>query len=164
MANEKTALSGIRVLDFTQFEAGPSCTEALAWLGADVVKVEPPGRGEPGRLAASEDGKTDAYYFMLLNANKRGVTVNLKSEEGLAIIKKMVLEADIMIENFGPGVIDKLGLGYDVVKEINPKLIYAQVKGFADSSPYSEFLSFDMIAQAAGGIMSTTGVSLMACR
>ena len=157
MANEKTALSGIRVLDFTQFEAGPSCTEALAWLGADVVKVEPPGRGEPGRLAASEDGKTDAYYFMLLNANKRGVTVNLKSEEGLAIIKKMVLEADIMIENFGPGVIDKLGLGYDVVKEINPKLIYAQVKGFADSSPYSEFLSFDMIAQAAGGIMSTTG-------
>lgn len=157
MANENTALSGIRVLDFTQFEAGPSCTEALAWLGADVVKVEPPGRGEPGRLAASEDGKTDAYYFMLLNANKRGVTVNLKSEEGIALVKKMVKEADIMIENFGPGVIEKLGLSYDVVKEINPRLIYAQVKGFAGSSPYSDFLSFDMIAQAAGGIMSTTG-------
>ena len=157
MENGKPALAGIRVLDFTQFEAGPSCTEALAWMGADVVKMENPNRGDPGRLAASEDGVTDSYYFLLFNANKRGVTANLKSPEGLELAKKMVAEADVMIENFGPGVIEKLGLGYDVVKEINPRLIYAQVKGFAADGPYGKFLSFDMIAQAAGGIMSITG-------
>jgi len=157
MENGKPALAGIKVLDFTQFEAGPSCTEALAWMGADVVKMENPYRGDPGRLAASEDGRTDSYYFLLFNANKRGVTANLKTAQGLELAKKMVAEADVMIENFGPGVIEKLGLGYDVVKAINPRLIYAQVKGFADGSPYGKFLSFDMIAQAAGGIMSITG-------
>jgi len=131
MSAKNTALSGVRVLDFTQFEAGPSCTEALAWLGADVVKVENPDRGDPGRLAASEDGKTDAYYFLLFNANKRSMTCDLKSEEGLALARRLIAEADVMIENFAPGLIEKLGLGYDTVKAINPRLIYAQVKGFA---------------------------------
>ena len=157
--NGNAALSGIRVVDLTQFEAGPSCTEALAWLGAEVVKVENPKGGDPGRLAASEDGKTDAYYFLVFNANKKSITCNLKSERGLELVKNLVKEADVFIENYGPGVIDRLGLGYDVLKEINPKLIYTQVKGFAEGSPYEDFLSFDMIAQATGGIMSITGES-----
>jgi formyl-CoA transferase len=159
MQNGKAALSGVRVLDLTQFEAGPSCTEALAWLGAEVVKVENPSRGDPGRLAASEDGKTDAYYFLVFNANKKSVTCNFKNERGLAFVKEMAKKADVMIENFAPGVIERLGLGYDVIKEINPGIIYAQVKGFGKDTPYENFLSFDMIAQATGGIMSITGES-----
>jgi crotonobetainyl-CoA:carnitine CoA-transferase CaiB-like acyl-CoA transferase len=156
-ANGKGALAGVRILDLTQFEAGPSCTEALAWLGAEVVKLENPKGGDQGRLAASEDGKTDAYYFLVFNANKKSVTCDLKSEAGLALVKKLVCEADVMIENFAPGVIERLGLGYDDVKAINPSIIYAQVKGFAEGGPYEKFLSFDMIGQASGGIMSITG-------
>ncbi len=156
-ANGKGALAGVRILDLTQFEAGPSCTEALAWLGAEVVKLENPKGGDQGRLAASEDGKTDAYYFLVFNANKKSVTCDLKSEAGLALVKKLVREADVMIENFAPGVIERLGLGYDDVKAINPSIIYAQVKGFAEGGPYEKFLSFDMIGQASGGIMSITG-------
>ncbi|HEX3952681.1 MAG TPA: CoA transferase [Stellaceae bacterium] len=144
-------LAGIRVLDLTQFEAGPTCTEALAWMGADIAKVEPP-RGEAGRT-----GFGDAYYFMMYNANKRSLTVNLKSERGLALVKEMVAKADVFTENFAPGAVERLGLGYDVVSAINPKIIYAQVKGFGDGSPYEKGLSFDPIAQAAGGSMSITG-------
>jgi crotonobetainyl-CoA:carnitine CoA-transferase CaiB-like acyl-CoA transferase len=156
-ANGKGSLAGIKVLDLTQFEAGPSCTEALAWLGADVAKVENPKGGDQGRLAASEDGVTDAYYFLVFNANKRSITADLKSEKGLEIVKKLAAEADVMIENFAPGVIERLGLGYDEIKKVNPSIIYAQVKGFAEDGPYSDYLSFDMIGQAAGGIMSITG-------
>jgi len=156
--NGKTgALEGVRIVDLTQFEAGPSCTEVLAWLGAEVVKVENPKGGDQGRLAASEDGKTDAFYFLIFNANKKSLTCDLKSPEGLALVKNMVKEADVFIENFAPGAIERLGLDYETLKEINPRLIYAQVKGFADGSPYEKFLSFDMIGQATGGIMSITG-------
>jgi crotonobetainyl-CoA:carnitine CoA-transferase CaiB-like acyl-CoA transferase len=144
-------LAGIRVLDLTQFEAGTTCTEALAWMGADIAKVEPP-RGEAGRT-----GFGDAYYFMMYNANKRSITVNLKSERGLALVKEMVKKADVFTENFAPGAVERLGLGYDVVSAINPSIIYAQVKGFGDGSPYEKGLSFDPIAQAAGGAMSITG-------
>ena len=144
-------LSGIRVLDLTQFEAGTTCTEALAWMGADIAKVEPP-RGEAGRT-----GFGDAYYFMMYNANKRSLTVNLKSERGLALVKEMVKKADVFTENFAPGAVERLGLGYDVVSAINPGIIYAQVKGFGAGSPYENGLSFDPIAQAAGGAMSITG-------
>ena len=144
-------LAGIRVLDLTQFEAGTTCTEALAWMGADVAKVEPP-RGEAGRT-----GFGDAYYFMMYNANKRSITVNLKSDRGLALVKEMAKKADVFAENFAPGAVERLGLGYDVVSAINPGIIYAQVKGFGDGSPYEIGLSFDPIAQAAGGAMSITG-------
>jgi crotonobetainyl-CoA:carnitine CoA-transferase CaiB-like acyl-CoA transferase len=144
-------LAGIRVLDLTQFEAGTTCTEALAWMGADIAKVEPP-RGEAGRT-----GFGDAYYFMMYNANKRSITVNLKEERGLALVKEMVKKADVFAENFAPGAVERLGLGYDVVSAINPSVIYAQVKGFGDGSPYEKGLSFDPIAQAAGGAMSITG-------
>ena len=146
-------LQGVRVLDLTQFEAGTSCTEALAWMGADIAKVEPP-RGEAGRT-----GFGDAFYFMMYNANKRSLTVNLKDERGLALVKEMVKKADVFTENFAPGAVERLGLGYDVVSGINPSIIYAQVKGFGDGSPFEEGLSFDPIAQAAGGAMSITGES-----
>src|SRR5262249_38265156 len=144
-------LAGIRVLDLTQFEAGTTCTEALAWMGADIAKVEPP-RGEAGRT-----GFGDAYYFMMYNANKRSITVNRKPERGLALVKEMVKKADVFTENFAPGAVERLGLGYDVVSAINPSIIYAQVKGFGAGSPYENGLSFDPIAQAAGGAMSITG-------
>jgi hypothetical protein len=118
-------LAGIRVLDLTQFEAGTTCTEALAWMGADIGKVENPKGGEAGRT-----GFGDAYYFMMYNANKRSITVNLKSDRGLALIKEMVKKADVFTENFAPGAVERLGLGYDVASAINPSIIYAQVKGF----------------------------------
>ncbi len=145
-------LSGIKVLDLTQFEAGTTCTEALAWMGADVVKVENPDGGEAGRR-----GVADPYYFMIYNANKRSITVNLKSERGLALVKDMAKKADVFTENFGPGVVERLGLGYDVVSALNPRIIYAQVKGFGAGSPYEHGLCFDPIAQAVGGAMSITG-------
>ena len=145
-------LAGIRVLDLTQFEAGPTCTEALAWMGADIAKVENPKGGEAGRT-----GFGDAHYFMIYNANKRSVTVNLKSERGLALVKEMVKHADVFAENFAPGAIERLGLGYDVVSAINPGIVYAQIKGFGDGSPFGDGLAFDPIAQAAGGAMSITG-------
>jgi len=145
-------LAGVKVLDLTQFEAGTTCTEALAWMGADVVKVENPEGGEAGRR-----GVADPYYFMMYNANKRSITVNLKSERGLALVKDMVLKADVFTENFAPGAVERLGLGYDVVNALNPRIIYAQVKGFGAGSPYENGLCFDPIAQACGGAMSITG-------
>jgi len=150
-------LKGLRILDFTQFEAGPSCTEALAWLGADVVKVENPGAGDPGRSAGRTEPNKDAFYFLQYNANKRSVAVNLKDPRGLDLVKKLIARADVMTENFAPGAIERLGLGYDVVREINPGIIYCQVKGFGKGSPHENGLAFDMIAQAAGGLMSITG-------
>src|SRR5499427_3468184 len=145
-------LSGIRVLDLTQFEAGTSCTEALAWMGAEVVKVENPKGGEAGRI-----GMPDPYYFMAYNANKKSITVNLKSERGLALVKEMAKQADVFTENFAPGAVERLGLGYDVVSALNPRIVYAQVKGFGAGSPYENGLCFDPIAQACGGAMSITG-------
>jgi formyl-CoA transferase len=145
------------VVDLTQFEAGTSCTETLAWLGAEVIKVEPPGRGEQGRGATTDRPGMDSPYFLLLNANKRSVTCNLKTESGAALLRSLIEKADVFIENFGPGVIERLGLGYEDVRRINPRIIYAQIKGFAPGSPFSKYLSFDPIAQAAGGALSITG-------
>src|SRR6201981_2231526 len=151
-------LAGVRVLDLTQFEAGPSCTEALAWLGAEVVKVENPQGGEPGRTSfAGPAGSRDSFYFFEFNANKKSITVNLKAERGLALVKEMAKKADVMIENMAPGTIERIGLGYDAIRALNPGIIYAQVKGFGEGSPYERNLAFDMIAQACGGTMSITG-------
>jgi crotonobetainyl-CoA:carnitine CoA-transferase CaiB-like acyl-CoA transferase len=152
-------LAGVRVLDLTQFEAGPSCTEALAWLGAQVVKVENPQGGEAGRfsLRGSSGQGQDSWYFLLFNANKKSITVNLKSERGLKLVKDMAKRADVMVENFAPGAIERLGLSYEVVRAVNPSIVYAQVKGFGTGGPYEDALAFDMIAQATGGVMSITG-------
>src|SRR5271170_2748648 len=145
-------LAGIKVLDLTQFEAGTTCTEALAWMGADVVKVENPDGGEAGRR-----GVADPYYFMAYSANKKSITVNLKSERGLQLVKEMAKRADVFVENFAPGAIERLGLGWEVLHALNPRLVYAQVKGFGEGSPYENNLAFDMIAQACGGTMAITG-------
>jgi formyl-CoA transferase len=153
----RAALAGVRVVDLTQFEAGTSCTETLAWLGAEVIKVEEPKRGDQGRSASSERPGTDSFYFLLLNANKRSVTCNLKDPRGRNLLRRLIEHADVFIENFGPGTIERLGFDYDTVSRVNPGIIYAQIKGFASGSPYEQFLAFDMIAQAVGGAMSTTG-------
>src|SRR6266849_3874541 len=156
--SQKTALEDVKVLDLTQFEAGTSCTEALAWLGADVIKVENPRGGDQGRGASTYQQGVVSHYFMLLNANKRSVTLNLGSERGRGIFTEMLKKADVMIENFAPGAIERLGFGYDVVRQINPRIIYAQVKGFGEG-PYENYVSFDMIAQSVGGALSLTGTT-----
>lgn len=150
-------LEGIRVVDFTQFEAGPSCTESLAWLGAEVVKIENPGLGDPGRRLQKGKPDNDPWYFHQYNANKKSVTLNLKSPGGQEIVRRLIAKADVMVENMAPGTIERLGLGYDDVKKINPGIIYCQIKGFGAGSPYEKSLAFDMIAQAAGGTFSVTG-------
>jgi crotonobetainyl-CoA:carnitine CoA-transferase CaiB-like acyl-CoA transferase len=151
-------LEGVRVLDLTQFEAGPSCTETLAWLGAEVVKVENPKAGEQGRTLGSGPAPgADSYYFMIYNANKKSVTIDLKSERGLFLVKEMAGRADVFVENFAPGAIERLGLGWEVLHALHPRLIYGQVKGFGNGSPYENNLAFDMIAQACGGTMAITG-------
>ena len=150
-------LEGVKVVDFTQFEAGTTCTEALAWMGADVVKVENPKLGDPGRRLRPGQPDDDPYYFHVFNANKKSIAVNLKSESGLGLVKDMIAKADVMVENFAPGAIERLGLSYEVVRDINPGIVYAQIKGFGEGSPYEKNLAFDMIAQAAGGTFSVTG-------
>jgi formyl-CoA transferase len=155
---EGAALSGVRVVDLTQFEAGTSCTEALAWLGAEVIKVEPPGTGEQGRHASRDVPEWDAMYFVTLNANKRSITLNLKTEQGQAVIRDLIRESDVFVENFAPGAIERLGLDYETVSALNPRIVYGSIKGFDPDGPMGQMLAFDAIAQAAGGIMSVTGL------
>jgi len=151
------ALKGVKVLDLTQFEAGPSCTEALAWLGADVVKVEEPHRGEPARWGLSDRPDADSTYFIYYNLNKRSVTCNLKSDGGKALLRRMIGKADVLIENMAPGTFARLGFDYPRLSALNPRLIFAQVKGFAPESEHANYLAFDMIAQAMGGTMGVNG-------
>jgi formyl-CoA transferase len=152
-----TALNGVRVVDLTQFEAGTSCTETLAWLGADVLKIERVNGGEQGRTASQDIAGLDSYYFLLLNANKRSVTLDIRTEAGADLLLRLVDQADVFVENFAPGTIERLGFGYDVLRARNPRIIYGQVKGWDPESPYGEYVAFDPIAQSVGGAVSITG-------
>jgi formyl-CoA transferase len=156
MNESRSALSGLRVLDLTRVLAGPFCTMMLADLGAQVIKVERPGRGDDTRHFAPFVNGESAYY-MNLNRNKLGVTLDLASDEGRALFLELVKSADVLVENFRPGTMDKLGLGYATLREANPRLIYAAVSGFGNTGPYRLRPGYDIIAQAMGGLMSTTG-------
>src|ERR1700746_101926 len=151
------ALKGIKVLALTQFEAGPSCTGALACLGAGVVKVEEPHRGEPGRWGLSDRPDADSTYFIYYNLNKRSVTCNLKRDAGKGLLTRMIGKPDVLVENMAPGTFARLGFDYPRLSALNPRLIFAQVKGFAPESEHANYLAFDMIAQAMGGTMGVNG-------
>jgi formyl-CoA transferase len=152
------ALDGIRVIDFTHDQAGPSCTQMLAWLGADVIKIErPPGGDRARRLWNSDNPNVDSYFFLLLNSCKRSTVIDLKTADGKEIARRLIKEADVVAENLGPGVMERLGLGWEAVKELNPRCVYASVKGFGSYGPYSGYKCFEPMAQATSGAMSVTG-------
>ena len=153
------ALTGIRVVDLTNNQAGPSCGQILAWLGADVIKVEEPERGDPARHTLKDRPDADSLFFLSFNANKRSLTVNLKHPRGKEVFRALLKTADVLLENFGPGVIERLGFGYPALREINPRLVFASIKGFGSYGPYREYKSYEPIAQAMGGAMSVTGVA-----
>lgn len=151
------ALDGVTVLDLTQFESGTVCTETLAWLGANVIKVERPGTGEQGRGSSVDQPGMDSYLFILVNANKKSVTIDLKHPDGKRLLKRLIEKSDVFVENFSPGTIEKMGFDYPSVRAINPRVIYAQIKGFGSDSPYASFPAFDPVGQAMGGIVAITG-------
>jgi formyl-CoA transferase len=151
------ALKGIRVIDMTHNQAGPACAQILGFLGADVIKLEEPKGGDVARTVHADRQNSDSLFFLLFNANKRSLTLNLKTEDGKRLFKEVVAQSDVLLENFSPGAMDRLGLGWDVLRDLNPRLIYATIKGFGSYGPYSNFKSYEPVAQAMGGAMSITG-------
>lgn len=152
-------LEDIRVVDLTQYQQGPVCTMLLGDLGADVIKVEPPW-GDPMRTTWMSNGIS--IYFMALNSNKRSVELNLRNDSGLKVFKKLVEKSDVVVENYSPGTMVRLGIGYETLKEINPKIILASLSGFGQTGHYAKRRSFDLIAQAMSGYMTTTSQSVTA--
>jgi formyl-CoA transferase len=150
------ALDGIRVLDMTHVQSGPSCTQILAWLGADVIKVELPGRGDITRGQLRDLPDVDSLYFTMLNCNKRSITLNTKTEKGKEIFTKLIQVCDLLVENFAPGALTRQGFSWEKVHEINPRIVYGSIKGFGPG-PYYDFKAYETVAQAMGGAMSTTG-------
>jgi formyl-CoA transferase len=152
------ALDGIRILDMTHVQSGPSCTQLLGFLGADVIKLEPPGRGDITRGQLRDVPDVDSLYFTMLNCNKRSITLNMKSDRGKEIFTELLKTSDVLVENFGPGVLDRLGFPWETVHSINPRVVYASIKGFGSYGPNSGLKAYESIAQAMGGSMSTTGL------
>ena len=150
-------LEGIRIVDLTQVQAGPSCTQILAFLGADVIKIEEPGVGDRTRHERAYSDDVDSFYFIVFNANKRSVTLNLKTQRGRQILLDLAAKSDIVVENYGPGQMDRFDLGYEVLKRSNPKIVYCTIKGFGTYGPNAHVKSFEHIAQAMGGAMSAQG-------
>jgi formyl-CoA transferase len=150
------ALDGIRILDMTHVQSGPTCTQILAWFGADVIKVELPGRGDITRGQLRDKPGVDSLYFTMLNSNKRSITINTKHEKGKEVFRKLIKACDVMVENFAPGALDRQGFTWEVIHELNPRLIYASVKGFGPG-PYEDCKVYENIAQCTGGAASTTG-------
>ncbi len=151
------ALKGVRILDMSHVQAGPTCSQLLAWLGADVIKFENPA-GDATRGQLRDVPNADSLYFTMLNCNKRSITVNMKSAEGKQVFVDLLKKCDILMENFGPGVLDRFGFSWEKIHEINPKIVMGSIKGFGSSGPYSDFKAYENVAQAMGGAMSTTGV------
>src|SRR3979409_437722 len=151
------ALSNIRVIDMTHNQAGPACAQILAFLGADVIKLEAPKGGDVARRNMRDKPDSDSLFFLLFNANKRSLTLNLKSDDGKRLFKQGVAKSGVLLENFGPGAMERLGLGWDVLRDINPRLIYATIKGFGSYGPHAHFKSYEPVAQAMGGATSATG-------
>jgi formyl-CoA transferase len=150
-------LEGIKVIDFTGVQAGPACTQLLAWFGAEVLKVERLEGGDVTRHQLRDIPDADALYFTQLNSNKKSLAVNTKTTDGKKIMEQLIRGADVLVENFAPGAMDRMGFSWQHIQELNPKLIYGSVKGFNDQSPYSDLKVYDNVAQCAGGGASTTG-------
>jgi formyl-CoA transferase len=150
------ALDGVRILDFTHVQSGPTCTQLLAWFGADVIKVERPGEGDPTRGQLRDVENVDSLYFTMLNHNKRSITIDAKSAKGKEVLEALVRHCDVLVENFAPGALDRMGLTWERVQQLNPRMIYASVKGFGPG-PYEECKVYENVAQCAGGAASTTG-------
>src|SRR5450631_1630901 len=153
----KKPLEGIKILDFTHVQSGPTCTQLLAWLGADVIKVERAGEGDVTRGQLRDIPGVDSLYFTMLNANKRSITVDAKHPKGKAILEALVTKCDVLVENFGPGALDRMGFTWERINELNPKMIVASVKGFSEGHHYEDLKVYENVAQCAGGAASTTG-------
>ena len=151
------ALSGIRILDMTHVQAGPTSSQLMAFLGADVIKLESPA-GDATRKQLRDIPDADSLYFTMLNCNKRSITVNLKNARGKEVFTRLVKACDVLLENFGPGVLDRLGFGWEKVHELNPRMIMGSIKGFGSEGPYAAFKAYENVAQAMGGAMSTSGM------
>ncbi|HZM37168.1 MAG TPA: formyl-CoA transferase [Burkholderiales bacterium] len=151
------ALKGVRILDMTHVQAGPTCSQLLAWMGAEVIKFENP-QGDATRGQLRDVPNADSLYFTMLNCNKRSITVNMKTEEGKQVFVDLLKKCDIVMENFGPGVLDRFGFPWEKIRAINPKIVMGSIKGFGSSGPYADFKAYENVAQAMGGAMSTTGV------
>lgn len=150
------ALEGVRVLDMTHVQSGPSATQILAWFGADVIKVEMPGRGDVTRQQLRDVKDADSLYFTMLNCNKRSIEINMKSDDGRETFTALLKRSDVLVENFAPGALDRQGFTWDRIREINPRVIYASIKGFGPG-PYIDCKAYETVAQSMGGSMSTTG-------
>ena len=151
------ALKGVRILDMSHVQAGPTCSQLLAWMGADVIKFENPA-GDATRGQLRDVPNADSLYFTMLNCNKRSITVNMKTDGGKQVFVDLLKKCDIIMENFGPGVLDRLGFTWEKIHEINPRIVMGSIKGFGSSGPYADFKAYENVAQAMGGAMSTTGV------
>ncbi len=150
------ALEGIRILDMTHVQSGPTCTQLLAWFGADVIKVEMPGRGDITRSQLRDKPGVDSLYFTMLNCNKRSITLNTKTKKGKEIFRELIRRSDVLVENFAPGALDRQGFTWEVIQGLNPRIIYASVKGFGPG-PFEDCKVYENVAQCTGGAASTTG-------
>jgi formyl-CoA transferase len=150
-------LEGIRIIDFTHVQAGPACTQLLGFYGADVIKVERPGSGDVTRAQLRDIPGADALYFTMLNGNKRSLTLDTKTQEGKEVLEKMIKSSDVLVENFGPGALDRMGFSWERIQALNPRMIMASVKGFSEGHSYEDLKVYENVAQCAGGAASTTG-------
>ena len=150
------ALDGVRILDFTHVQSGPTCTQLLAWFGADVIKVERAGEGDATRGQLADIPGADSLYFTMLNHNKRSITLNTKNAKGKEVLDRLIKECDVLVENFAPGALDRMGITWEHIHELNPRMIVASVKGFGPG-PYEDCKVYENVAQCAGGSASTTG-------